>query len=88
MNLLVILTRRDFGKFSGTRGYAFGPCDERLGIEGPLHIIAILATRAAILRFVGSGRVEPVYTVHTRFKIEPSTIDARKYEHRLGLVIR
>ena len=76
MNLLVILTRRHVGKFSRARGYALGPCDERLRVKGPLHIIAILATGAAILGRVTLGRVEPVYTVQTHLKVQVATVYA------------
>ena len=55
MNLLVIFTRRHVCEFRRTGGDTLGPCYERLGIEGPLHVVAILAARAAILRLVTLG---------------------------------
>lgn len=87
MNPLVILALRYIGKLGGASRYALGPLDKCPRVERPFHIIAIFATRSTILRFVWFGRVEPVYTVHARFKIQVVTINALLHKHRLGFVI-
>ena len=83
----MIIASGNVRKFSGARGDALGPCDERLGIEGTLHIIAILATGPTILRCVTLGRIESVNTVDTRLEIKVVAVHTWEEEHRTGFLV-
>jgi len=68
---------RNCWKLCRALGYTLSPCDERLGVEGSLHIIAIFAAGSTILGSITLGRIEPVYAIHAYFEIQPSTIYTR-----------